>query len=219
LGVADPILAYLSFSGTWMLCILPFVEQQNLYNTFDANSSPQDYYDKTIPLYYCPSEPRSYSIIYSNGGTDYVGIEGLTYYDTLGIINSGGNYYTTVRVTDVTDGTSNTLMLGERPPAGGFMIYSQAFWWDPQSSLSGVANTTWVIPGSPKVPCSAPPYYFGGGPLNVNDSCSHNYIWSNHTGGANFAMGDGSVRFISYSYSSIMPALATKAGGGVVEVP
>jgi prepilin-type processing-associated H-X9-DG protein len=40
---------------------------------------------------------------------------------------------------------------------------------------------------------------------------------SSHSGGANFSMGDGSVRFISYSTSSIPTwhALHTRAGGDV----
>jgi prepilin-type processing-associated H-X9-DG protein len=39
-----------------------------------------------------------------------------------------------------------------------------------------------------------------------------------HSGGANFSMGDGSVRFISYSTSSIPTwhALSTRSGGEVV---
>jgi prepilin-type processing-associated H-X9-DG protein len=50
--------------------------------------------------------------------------------------------------------------------------------------------------------------------------CSANQLWSNHLGGANFTMGDGSVHFISYSTSpTIMQRLATRAGGEVVEVP
>ena len=45
------------------------------------------------------------------------------------------------------------------------------------------------------------------------------HFWSPHPGGANFAFADGSVRFLRYSADSIMPALATRAGGEVVSVP
>src|SRR5438309_345018 len=55
------------------------------------------------------------------GPTDYVGITGWDYYSTasnqIGIINQalGGPKSKVVRVVDVQDGTSNTIMIGERP--------------------------------------------------------------------------------------------------------
>jgi prepilin-type N-terminal cleavage/methylation domain-containing protein/prepilin-type processing-associated H-X9-DG protein len=202
--------------STWMWNILPFVEQQNLQNV--SNNAG------TIPLYYCPSEPRPYTGWFSYyGGTDYIAIEGLDYWDGLGIINSGGpNNYPNlpVRVTDVTDGTSNTIMLGERPPAADWG-WGMAFNVSGADSLSGAAIFGSVYTSNQQgQQCSAPPEYFGGGPLNVNDNCSFDHLWSNHIGGANFAMGDGSVRFISYSGNAIlMTYLATRAGGEVAEVP
>ena len=36
---------------------------------------------------------------------------------------------------------------------------------------------------------------------------------------ANFALCDGSVRFLRYSAESIMPALASRAGGEVASIP
>jgi prepilin-type N-terminal cleavage/methylation domain-containing protein/prepilin-type processing-associated H-X9-DG protein len=207
--------------STWMWTILPFVEQQNLQNVNDNVG--------TIPLYYCPSDPRAYaSWFYLNAATDYVAIEGLDYWDGLGIINSGGpNNYPNppVRVTDVTDGTSNTIMLGERPAAAdwSFSCATSASCCD---NLSGAAiigvNTGGPlnISNQQGQQCPAPPRYFGGGPFNVNDLCSYDQIWSLHTGGANFAMGDGSVRFISNGGNAIIvKCLATRAGGEVASVP
>jgi hypothetical protein len=87
-------------------------------------------------------------------------------------------------------------------------------------TASGVANQYALNPkDSNGNPCPAPPYYFGAGPRNVSNDCSINQLWSNHIGGANFLIGDGSVRFIPYSASAIMPALATRAGGEVASVP
>jgi prepilin-type processing-associated H-X9-DG protein len=59
------------------------------------------------------------------------------------------------------------------------------------------------------------PAYFGPG--KSTDFCSYNHLWSNHTGGANFAFGDGSVRFINYSINyQVLFYLSTRAGGEVI---
>ena len=44
-------------------------------------------------------------------------------------------------------------------------------------------------------------------------------FWSLHPGGANFAFCDGAVKFLAFSADSILPALATRAGGEVVSLP
>jgi prepilin-type processing-associated H-X9-DG protein len=51
----------------------------------------------------------------------------------------------------------------------------------------------------------------------VQESCDYNHFWSNHTNGANFVFADGSVRFIPYTAAPVMPALATRSGGEVVD--
>jgi prepilin-type processing-associated H-X9-DG protein len=45
------------------------------------------------------------------------------------------------------------------------------------------------------------------------------HFWSPHSGGANYAFADGSVRFLSYSANPVLPALATRAGNEKVAVP
>jgi prepilin-type N-terminal cleavage/methylation domain-containing protein/prepilin-type processing-associated H-X9-DG protein len=214
LGINDPCVQGV---GSWMVCTLPFVEQTNLLSYYLTTY----YYKSTIPLYYCPSEPRSYSDFYNNHGTDYVAIEGLDFFDGLGIIISKYFYNAPpVRVTDVTDGTSNTVMIGERPPVSTW-YWGWAFNGTGIDASSGAANQRQIYyydqDGNS---CPNPPYYFGAGPLNINNKCSFNQLWSNHIGGANFAMGDGSVRFIAYSGNAIIVSyLATRAGGEVAEVP
>ena len=65
--------------------------------------------------------------------------------------------------------------------------------------------------------CETGPYSFRGGKLT--DMCSAFGYWSLHTGGANFALADGSVRFLRYEADEIMPALATRNGGESAGVP
>jgi prepilin-type N-terminal cleavage/methylation domain-containing protein len=221
-GGGDRIL----IGASWLTLILPYIEQNNLYNqVYNYYYGSSGYYLQPfavpVKLYYCPSEPRAYPLVAPHifgtvAFTDYVAIEGVTYYDGLGIINS--NSINLVRVTDITDGTSNTIMVGERPP-------DSRLYWGIWSSAdvdvsSGVANQYALDrKGLGGVPCPPPPYYFGAGPLNVANPCSVNQLWSNHINGANFSIGDGSVRFISYSNSTIMPALATRAGGEIASLP
>jgi prepilin-type N-terminal cleavage/methylation domain-containing protein len=224
-GGNDPVLYYVS----WLTLILPYSEQNNLYNAVNSLFSSNYFYFTSngpladpIKLYYCPSEPRASlgpSISWlPMAYTDYVAIEGLSHGDGLGIINQDSF----VRVTDITDGTSNTIMAGERPPDTSSNFGRAWGWWwiGGPHSASGVANQYALNPKDSKGNrCPPPPYYFGAGPRNVSNDCSINQLWSNHIGGANFLIGDGSVRFISHSNSTIMPALATRAGGEIASVP
>src|SRR5262249_3612226 len=162
--------------------------------------------------------------VYDNTGnnqgmapTDYVAITGLTafgkgYNDdtgTEGIIQGifipawYAGYLTSTQVTmaGITDGTSNTVMIGARPPIadksmGGWEgLYNETGMgvagtdiWATQKggNLFGGAFGAYG-PGAGGIPCPNKPYYFGPG--KPTDICSYNHLWSNHTGGANFVFG------------------------------
>ena len=44
-------------------------------------------------------------------------------------------------------------------------------------------------------------------PGNVNDRCDQVHFWSLHSGGVNFLLGDGSVRFVTYTANNVLPQL------------
>jgi prepilin-type processing-associated H-X9-DG protein len=124
-----------------------------------------------------------------------------------------------VRPTDVTDGLSNTLAFGERPPSPDSLFGWWYAGWGQDKDGEGEMvlgartknNQVWVSD------CPVGPYHFQAG--DRKNPCDTFHFWSFHTGGANFAFADGSVRFLSYSADGILPALATRAGGEAVTVP
>jgi prepilin-type processing-associated H-X9-DG protein len=149
---------------------------------------------------------------------------GILTFTLTASFDSSGNFLGTTyhggRISQVTDGLSNTVMIGERPPSPDFSFG----WWSDgtQHARNGTAETTLVFPyttgkspdstGTNTCPLTA---YFGPGD-NTN-YCSTHHFWSWHTGGGNFAFGDGSVRFLPYSANQILLPLSTRAGGEVVD--
>jgi prepilin-type N-terminal cleavage/methylation domain-containing protein/prepilin-type processing-associated H-X9-DG protein len=129
-----------------------------------------------------------------------------------------------VQITDVTDGTSNTLMVGERPPSADLILG----WWFAGAGYDA-AGTGDVVLGvydfgdtADYPECTGDPNNNGRYPFragNINNNCDTFHFWSFHSGGANFVMGDGSVKFFTYSAANIMPALSTRANGEVQPLP
>jgi prepilin-type processing-associated H-X9-DG protein len=127
------------------------------------------------------------------------------------------------RITSITDGTSNTVMVGERPPLWdeqnngpwGAWSYSEL------DSVMGIANHLFAYSQDQNgVSCPVGPQYPQppnprGSPYNW---CDSHHFWSRHTGGGNWVFADGSVHFLTYSVgTNVMLSLATKAGGEVVD--
>jgi prepilin-type processing-associated H-X9-DG protein len=125
-----------------------------------------------------------------------------------------------IRLSDITDGTSQTLLAGERPPSANF----QFGWWyagagqrftGSADMILGVRerNLLQVTKGS----CPPGTYSFISG--RTDDQCDMFHFWSLHSGGANFVFADGSVHFLGYAADSILPALASRAAGDIPAGP
>jgi len=153
-----------------------------------------------------------------------------------------------VKIAQVIDGLSNTLLLGERLPGDSnyeswttapimpmpnppiLSLQGFAVWGSPigQSAIASAAlssfapiNATYQVE---YIPPPAPPP--GSPPTQVNWADISADIWlrmcaygSRHTGGANFALADGSVRYLRTTLpQATLQALSTRAGNEVVSV-
>jgi prepilin-type processing-associated H-X9-DG protein len=62
---------------------------------------------------------------------------------------------------------------------------------------------------------SCAPGAYSYAPGSLTNQCDMFHFWSPHIGGAYFLFADGSAHFLPYAAASVMPALASRAGGEV----
>ncbi len=222
----------------WMAELLPFVEQQNLKKAlWQGNAATYNYnlwyvgffanYNTIVKGYICPSDGRLDGSVPSGDGafTSYIGVTGNNNdFNSAFFGPTNGIFDVTqrgVKITDIVDGTSNTLMVGERPPA------QDKYWgWWAVSDYDCLLSTQDIVGsqgGFGGGGCTAVGVFrYPTSPLSIGmqqgapcDGDS-NHFWSYHTGGANWLLGDGSVRFMQYSAQPITIPMASRNGGEVV---
>jgi len=212
---------------SWNARILPYLEQQELWNEVqrayeqDPNFlhiPPHVHRQTVVPVYSCPSDTRTlapstafrrlrvaFTAYLGVGGTDFLRKDGLLFVDSR------------LRLTEVTDGTSNTLLVGERPPSAN----ERFGWWYAGWGQSRDGSAEMVLGVSERNVsdrnCWAGHYSYGPG--RIDNQCDMFHFWSLHPGGAHFLFADGSVHFLSYKADSLLPALATRSGGEPAVLP
>jgi prepilin-type N-terminal cleavage/methylation domain-containing protein/prepilin-type processing-associated H-X9-DG protein len=233
--------------------LFPYLEQQNLQQRWDyrdyRNSligGPSATTAQVVPILLCPSDPLPQNPAdWTNIGQYWPsqawadGLYGIgSYGGNSGTLSSNfqdhsrdGIFFQSsrVRMSDITDGTSDTFFFGERWHRDSQYDRAAAAWDPGMGPLS-----RWGHWGAPIDPDGAT---FAGSlstpvPINyrvppLSDPGDFSWEWmrlcaygSGHPGGANFAFADGSVRFVSESIGlPALQALSTRAGGEVVEVP
>lgn len=216
---------------SWLVALLPYIEQTELWDrsaaAFEANplpyfNPPHSPLGKAVAAFTCPEDPRvehpqsasSLGGAYA-GLTSYLGISGVDHRDRDGVFYFGS----AVRFADITDGSSNTLAIGERPPSSDFNYG----WWYTGAGQDGTGNVDMVMGVEERV--AGPASHFAGRGCpdvshfsdgNPDKFCDALHFWSLHPGGgAHFVLADGSVRFMSYSSAYILKAMATRSGDEV----
>jgi prepilin-type N-terminal cleavage/methylation domain-containing protein/prepilin-type processing-associated H-X9-DG protein len=224
----------------WHALILPQIDQAGLWTVSveACRTDPVSYHNPphvghVTPLdtYVCPNDRRLRSPLSMPNGqlaafSSYLGVAG----SVIGSVQIGPNAFQPApgllgqqpgpNFGEVTDGLSQTLMAGERPPpaSGQAGRWYSGFWLGNGTFFPG-PDGAMLIPAlafSPQDPCM--PSGNGFGPGRIDNPCDRYHFWSLHPGGGNFLFGDGSVRFFNYSAAPILPALATRSGNETVSM-
>lgn len=240
---------------SWMQMILPYIEQNNLYNNIDfsqglqpKNSAPTTPVGKNrlvaqtvVPTFLCPSDdsneggklPGRSDLDETNAPADVWAVtsykacagsnwdQGVFKWVNSGATGVGGknagqsdglnfgngilcsnqtNVNAPTKIRDLTDGTSNTFIIGEAMP--GWTRWN--WWYNPNA-----CTATCAIPLNRVLKVAK----------NLNDWPNNYGFASRHVGGGQFAMGDGSVRFVSENIDTVVyRASATISSGEVVNL-
>jgi prepilin-type N-terminal cleavage/methylation domain-containing protein/prepilin-type processing-associated H-X9-DG protein len=222
--------------GGALFHLLPFIEQQNLYNASACSNNPNFHYPyangsfavsgisllPTPKPYLCPGDPTAGS----NGsfGWGYAGsyaLNGLVFHaDWVG--------HTTFPAS-ITDGTSNTIFFSEQyamasptPNSGDpdFWFWSNPTFQSPNGNneycggAGGFAGPTFIPLFTPAISyCQKTEVYtYWGGTLSYCDCVAT----SPHAGGVNVGMGDGSCRLVAQGISGLTWYIACTPSGGDV---
>jgi len=202
-------------------------------------------YFGTIASYICPSDSPQVAKISGSGN----------YYSQSSYAASAGTYdiihywygcpteippdgafgkQVSYRISNMTDGTSNTLFVGEtsrfkNDPDAIMNEWNRTLWFG--SSHAGVTRIQGIALAVPRINAplaipdiGAPPdpflWFASTTPTAPYAAWLNNGQFgfrSNHSGGANFLMGDGSVRFLKDSINlAVFRGLSTRAGGEVI---
>jgi prepilin-type N-terminal cleavage/methylation domain-containing protein/prepilin-type processing-associated H-X9-DG protein len=225
----------------WGAMLLPYLEQSALHSKLDFRLSLTDPKNATpvatfLPGFVCPSDiysPTPFTIASDAAGTmpvvqvtpcSYVGCVGndASTVDDNSVPWNGVLYRNSkTRISDITDGTTYTIVVGERA------------WCQVNGMWVGAPNTGLIQAG--KLNRNAPSTetaafailghaHFINGIGQDNDANMDDFS-SMHPGGANCLFADGSVRYLQSTFTddptgwpAIVQAMGTRGGGEMISL-
>ncbi len=252
------------WGSSWMVHLLAHIEQTAVLSRwqFSGQSGWQVATNNatiaglTIGVYRCPSttlpERNPYSATLPGAGgvgimyASYVAVSGsatdlgvLTY--ATNIVSTQGVLYahSKVKLTDITDGTSNTIAVGEQSNhlrnAANQPILGATYGGASQIAVTCQGPDGWIQGCQVNVPtanvgnadrvynCATIRYQINQIGMTLNSGGCHDNVGNNiplssmHTGGCNLLMGDGSVRFAQNATAlATLSLLASRNDGQVI---
>jgi prepilin-type processing-associated H-X9-DG protein len=219
--------------------LLPYVEQGNVANQLNfgvnqyGNTLGQNAPGATkVKTFLCPSDVGPAQTTFVTGGqthyfgaNSYGGNPGVYGFFTTSMDQTGIFYInSSVSIPQITDGTSSTLMFGERnrvDPAydriyGGGVggSFAQRSGWAWTNTLPGF---DYLFGAAEPINWAIPPT-LASDPGFINEDLRFSTYGSGHVNGANFTFSDGSVRFLTNGTSLlVLQQLSTRNGGEVVD--
>jgi prepilin-type N-terminal cleavage/methylation domain-containing protein len=183
-----------------------------------------------VPILICPADGRENLLlsgaqagIYPGSNVAFTGYlanagnpQGNANYSGQGQDNGVLYWKSKTRIADITDGTSMTLLIGERPPSTD-LYYGWWFagaGWD-GSGVGDVVLAARATQYAAALGCPVTKVGFQVG--DFNQPCDQCHWWSPHSNGGNFAMSDASCRFLTYSANAILPQLCTRNGNDIFD--
>jgi prepilin-type N-terminal cleavage/methylation domain-containing protein/prepilin-type processing-associated H-X9-DG protein len=226
-------------AASWIVSLLPYMEQTALSHAFDPAYGANDPVNHTVAMarlssLTCPTErPPGGAWFFAgaaplgaNGGpfSSYAGCQNDVE-APIDVDNHGVFYLNSrVRVVDVSDGLAQTLFVGElvRSSSLGWVSGTRSTLRNTGSPLNGLDRKMIEdAAGPPPLPADLTAIEFERMIAAGEHKIAPGFVGgfgSQHPGGANFAFGDGSVRFLAQTIEqTVFQRLGNRADGEPID--